>query len=98
MTSPQRERNVFLSDPKSDLAVRTHLGVGTSIRDARCRNDILVYKMMEFAMHWVIGFLIGIVILFAAIAYAAIANTRRNRANDAVRNKATQELYKDADV
>ena len=49
-------------------------------------------------MHWVIGFLIGIVILFAAIAYAAIANTRRNRANDAVRNKATQELYKDADV
>ena len=45
-----------------------------------------------------IGFFIGVVILLAAIVYGAVANTRRNRANDAVTAEATRELYRDQDA
>lgn len=48
-------------------------------------------------MGWEIGFFVGAVILLGAFIWGAMANTRRNRANDAVTSQATAELYKDED-
>ncbi len=45
-----------------------------------------------------IGFFVGALILLAAIVYGVMANTRRNRANDAVTAQATAELYLDQDA
>ena len=42
-----------------------------------------------------IGFAIGAIILLGAMIWGATANTRRNRANDAVTQKATKELFAD---
>lgn len=44
------------------------------------------------------GFLIGAVVLLAALVYGVTANRRRNRANDAVTAEATRELYRDQDA
>ena len=49
-------------------------------------------------MGWEIGFFIGALILLGALIYGAIANTRRNRANDPVTDEATRQLYKNEDT
>ncbi len=49
-------------------------------------------------MGWEAGFIIGAVVLLAAMVYGAVANTRRNRANAPVTDQATRELYRDGDA
>ena len=45
-----------------------------------------------------IAYFLGAVILLAAIIWGVAANTRRNRANDPIREEATRELYKDTEA
>ena len=42
-----------------------------------------------------IGFFAGAAILLAAMVYGVVSSRRRNRANDAVTEQATSELYRD---
>ena len=45
-----------------------------------------------------LAYFVGAVVLLAAIIWGTMANMRRNRANDPIREAATRELYKDPDA
>ena len=45
-----------------------------------------------------LAYFVGAVALLAAIIWGTMANTRRNRANDPIREAATRELYKDTEA
>ena len=46
---------------------------------------------------WELGFLIGAAVLLLALVWGVISYNRRNRANEAITEKATKELYADTD-